>query len=114
VRHLKELAIYTDGSRHAVRVAIPARQIGSVRLKLAHGKEVRLGKPVARRVGMSFVERKKTGAGYLVYRQEKEIAHGKLGLGKKSDNYNGELCALAAAAKRAEEESKTDPTITAW
>jgi ribonuclease HI len=73
-----------------------------------------LGKPVAGRVGMVVEEREKTGAGYVVYRQEKEIAHGKLGLGKKSDNYDGELCALAAAARRAEEESKTDPTITAW
>jgi ribonuclease HI len=113
-RHPKELAIYTDGSRHAVRVAIPACQVGSVRLKLAHGKEMRLGKPVAGRIGKKFEEREKTGAGFVVYRREKEIAHGKLGLGKKSDNYNGELCALAAAARRAEEESKADLTITAW
>jgi hypothetical protein len=70
-----------------------------------------MGKPVAGRVGMMFEEREKTGAGYVVYRQEKEIAHGKLGLGEKSNNYNRELCALAAAARRAEEESKADPTI---
>jgi ribonuclease HI len=113
-RNCQVLAIYTDRSRHTVRVAEPACRVGSVWLNLARGKEIRLGRPVASRVGIVVEEREKTGAGYVMYRQEKEVVYGKIGLGEKSDNYNGELCALAAAAQRAGEASEADKTITKW
>jgi ribonuclease HI len=82
-------------------------------MKLAHRKELRLGWPLAGRIGMVVEEREKTRVGYVVYRQEEEVAHGKLGLGKKSNNYNRELLALAAAARRAEE-LVADKSITLW
>jgi hypothetical protein len=75
--------------------------VGSVWLTLAPGKEIRLGWPMASRVGIVVEECKKTGAGYAMYRQEKEVVYGKIGLGEKSNNYNGELCALAGATQRA-------------
>jgi hypothetical protein len=106
--------IFTDGSRHKVRTLTTVPRERPVRLKVGRGQHIRLGRPADGRIRLRAEQKMRTGAGYVVYRAGQEVAAGGLGLGEKSDNYNGELCALAAVARRAKELSADDNTIMQW
>jgi ribonuclease HI len=111
---LAVLAIYTDGSRREVSTARAVPRAGSVRINLAGGKSIRTGRPVPGRVRMKVVKEEKTGAGYVIYHGGEEVVNGKIGLGIKSNVWDGELCAIAAAARKAEDYIKENPGVTSW
>jgi ribonuclease HI len=105
------LVIYTDGSRHEVKTTLPAPRARGARLRV-EGRSIPIGRRTNIKVSLKTGER--TGAGYAIYRNGEEIATGRVGLGARSDNYDGELCALAAAAERAKRLSAEDNSITRW